>query len=105
MSSRRPLIAGNWKMYKTNPEAVQAARAIKALTADATDVDIMIAPAFTALAPVAEAIKGSPIGLGAQNLYWEPEGAYTGEVAPQMLTSAGCTHAIIGHSERRQYFW
>ena len=104
MSSRRPLIAGNWKMYKTNPEAVQAAQAIKELTADVTDVDIMIAPAFTALAPVAEAIKGSPIGLGAQNLYWEPEGAYTGEVAPQMLASAGCSHVIIGHSERRQYF-
>jgi len=104
MHPRRPLIAGNWKMYKTNAEAVQAAGAIKALTADEDRVDIMIAPSNTALSAVAEAINNSPIALGAQNVHWESEGAYTGEVSPQMLTSAGCSHVIIGHSERRQYF-
>jgi len=91
-------------MYKTNPEAVQAARAIKGLTADEDRVDIMIAPTNTALAAVADAIKGTPVALGAQNVHWESEGAYTGEVSAQMLTSVGCSHVIIGHSERRQYF-
>lgn len=104
MPPRRPLIAGNWKMYKTNPEAVQAASAIKGLTADEDRVDIMIAPTNTALAAVADAIKGTPVALGAQNVHWESEGAYTGEVSAQMLTSVGCSHVIIGHSERRQYF-
>jgi triosephosphate isomerase len=103
-TNRRPLIAGNWKMYKTVPEAVTAAEKLKGLVAHVTDVDIMIAPTFTALAPVATVIGNSNIMLGAQNLFWEKEGAYTGEISADMLLSAGCKMVIIGHSERRQYF-
>lgn len=104
MENRRPLIAGNWKMYKTCSEAVETARHLVKLVADAKDVDIMIAPQFTALAPVSEIIKGSLVSLGGQNLFWEKEGAYTGEISAEMLIAAGCSHVIIGHSERRQYF-
>ena len=104
MSTRTPLIAGNWKMYKTTPEAVQTAQRIVELVADCTDVDIMIAPVFTALGPVSQVVRNSPVALGAQNLYWEKEGAYTGEISADMLVSVGCQHVIIGHSERRQYF-
>ena len=104
MNSRRPLIAGNWKMYKTCAEAVETCRNLLQLVAGARDVDIMIAPQFTALAPVAEVVKDSPISLGGQNLFWEKEGAYTGEISAEMLLAAGCSHVIIGHSERRQYF-
>jgi triosephosphate isomerase len=104
MNSRTPLIAGNWKMYKTNAEAVETAGRLVELVADTSDVDIMIAPVFTALDPVSKVVDGSRVGLGAQNLYWEKEGAYTGEVSADMIVSAGCRYAIIGHSERRQYF-
>ena len=104
MGNRTPLIAGNWKMYKTNSEAVKTAGRLAELVADAADVDIMIAPVYTALAPVSRVLEGSRIGLGAQNLYWEKEGAYTGEISADMLVSAGCRYVIIGHSERRQYF-
>lgn len=104
MSTRTPLIAGNWKMYKTTPEAVQTAQRLVELVADCADVDIMIAPVFTALGPVAQVVRNSPVALGAQNLYWEKEGAYTGEISADMLVSVGCQHVIIGHSERRQYF-
>jgi triosephosphate isomerase len=104
MQVRRPLIAGNWKMYKTNTEAVDAARALKERVADAADVDIMIAPTFTALAQVGAEIQGSNIFLGAQNMHWAPEGAYTGEIAADMLLSCECRYVILGHSERRQYF-
>ena len=103
MENRRPLIAGNWKMFKTCPEAVETARQLAQLV-DKNTVDVMIAPQFTALVPVSDVIKGSCISLGAQNLFWESEGAYTGEISPAMLVSAGCRYAIIGHSERRQYF-
>ena len=104
MSTRRPLIAGNWKMYKTVAEARESARELIGLTAAVDNVDIMIAPPFTALAPVAGLVKDSRVGLGAQDLFWEKEGAYTGEIAPQMLVEAGCRYVIIGHSERRQHF-
>jgi triosephosphate isomerase len=104
MEQRRPLIAGNWKMYKTGAEAVETARQLAARIDPNKDRDVMIAPAFTALAAVAEALKESPVALGAQNIYWEEEGAFTGEISPAMLTGAGCSHVIIGHSERRQYF-
>jgi len=100
---RKPLIAGNWKMYKTVAEAVETARDLVQCTAG-VNVDVMIAPPFTALAPVAEVIKGSSVALGAQNLFWKNEGAYTGEISPVMLSDIGCKYAIIGHSERRQYF-
>jgi triosephosphate isomerase len=104
MQNRRPLIAGNWKMFKTGAEAVETARQLVDLVADFSASDVMIAPPFTALAPVAEILKKSRIHLGAQNLYWENEGAFTGEISPLMLISAGCRYVIIGHSERRQYF-
>ncbi len=104
MATRKPLIAGNWKMYKTGPEAVQTARTLNDLTAGVSDVEVMIAPPFTALAAVSEALRESPIALGAQNLHWESEGAFTGEIAPGMLRAAGCRYVIIGHSERRQLF-
>jgi triosephosphate isomerase len=104
MKNRKPLIAGNWKMFKSVPEAVETARQLVDLVADTADVEVMIAPPFTALAPVREVVKGSRIFLGAQDLYWEKEGAYTGEISPNMLVSVGCRYVIIGHSERRQYF-
>jgi len=104
MSERIPLMAGNWKMFKTGAEAVDVARKLVELVGDTKDREIMIAPTFTALAPVSEAVKGTAVSLGAQNLYWEKEGAFTGEISASMLVSAGCTHVIIGHSERRQFF-
>jgi triosephosphate isomerase (TIM) len=104
MSLRRPLIAGNWKMYKNCAEAVETAAILKALVKDVTAVDIMIAPSFTSLSLVSEVLSESNIHLGAQNLSWHEEGAYTGEVSPGMIVSAGCDHVIIGHSERRQYY-
>ena len=102
--SRIPLIAGNWKMNKTIDEAVKSAQALVELTADVQDVEAMVAPPFTALTALAAVFADTPIHLGAQNLFWEASGAYTGEIAPNMLTNAGCSHVIIGHSERRQYF-
>ena len=104
MNNRTPLIAGNWKMYKASPEAVKTAQQLVELVADTVDVDIMIAPVFTALDPVSKVVENSRVALGAQNLYWEKEGAYTGEISADMLVSAGCQYVIIGHSERRQYF-
>jgi len=104
VKTRTPLIAGNWKMYKTNAEAVQTAGRLVELVADTSDVDIMIAPVFTAIDPVSKVVEGSRVGLGAQNLYWEKEGAFTGEISADMLVSAGCRYVIIGHSERRQFF-
>jgi len=103
MENRRPLIAGNWKMFKTCPEAVETAMQLAQLV-NINTVDVMIAPQFTALVPVSDVIKESCVSLGAQNLFWESEGAYTGEISPAMLVSAGCGYVIIGHSERRQYF-
>jgi triosephosphate isomerase len=104
MNQRRPLIAGNWKMYKTPGEAAETAKQLVRHAGAVTDIDMMIAPTFIALAAVFAAIKNSPVALGAQNLYWENEGAYTGEISAPMLKSAGCQYCIIGHSERRQYF-
>jgi len=104
MENRKPFIAGNWKMFKTCPEAVKAASDLSKRVEGVSDVEIMIAPPFTALSPVSDAIKGGPLKLAAQNLFWEEDGAYTGEVSAKMIVSAGCSHVIIGHSERRQYF-
>ena len=104
MEQRKPLIAGNWKMYKTSSEAAETAKELVKQVRDIADVDIMIAPPFTALESVSRAIKNSPVALGALNLYWEDEGAYTGEISAPMLKSVGCEYSIIGHSERRQYF-
>jgi triosephosphate isomerase len=104
MDLRRPLIAGNWKMFKTGPEAVETADRLAKLLSAPLDVDVMIAPSFTALALVSDMLKNTRISLGAQNLFWEEEGAYTGEISTSMLVSAGCSYVIVGHSERRQYF-
>jgi len=104
MMDRIPLIAGNWKMYKTVPQAVETALQLKEEVKEVVNREIVIAPAFVALYPVARAIEGSNLKLSAQDVFWENEGAYTGEVSPTMLVSAGCTYTIIGHSERRQYF-
>lgn len=102
--SRSPLIAGNWKMFKTAEEARSTAASLAQLVTDVGHVEMMIAPPFTALPAVAEAIQHSRIALGAQNLHWAAEGAYTGEISAPMLVAAGCRYVIIGHSERRQYF-
>jgi triosephosphate isomerase len=99
-----PLIAGNWKMYKTASEAVEAAKRLVYTLGDHTDAQVMIAPPFTSLAPVSEVLKSSRIFLGAQNVFWEKEGAFTGEISSLMLRSVGCRFVIVGHSERREYF-
>jgi len=105
MEDRTPLIAGNWKMYKTIPEAIESAGLLAELMRpEPTGVEVMIAPAFPALYLVQQALAGSCVQMGAQNMYWEAEGAFTGEVSPDMLLSAGCSHVILGHSERRQFF-
>ena len=104
MNERKPLIAGNWKMYKTCQEAEKTAGQLVSLVADITSVEIMIAPVFTALSSVFKIVEHTNISLGAQNLFWEKEGAYTGEISAEMIKATGCTHVIIGHSERRQYF-
>ena len=101
---RRPVIAGNWKMYKTLKETVQFIEGFKPLVENSIHCDIVIAPPFTALSDAAKATRGSNIGISAQDLFWESEGAFTGEVSASMLWDAGCTYTIIGHSERRQYF-
>ena len=105
MTMRKPLIAGNWKMYKTPDEAVELARGLKSLLADAgEDCEVVVCPPFTSLRAVSQILEGSPIALGAQNMHWELEGAYTGETSPRMILTCGCTYVILGHSERRQYF-
>ncbi|MFQ5778159.1 MAG: triose-phosphate isomerase [Terriglobia bacterium] len=101
---RRPVIAGNWKMFKTAGETRTFFDKFKPLVAEVNHCEIVIAPPFTALSAAVEAAQGSPIAIGAQNLHWEKQGAFTGEVAPGMLTSAGCAYVLIGHSERRQFF-
>lgn len=104
MTTRKPLLAGNWKMYKTIPEALELVNGLKNNLAGVTDREILVCPTFVSLYPVSQAVKDSNIKLGAQNLHWESKGAFTGEIAPGMLVDAGCKYAIVGHSERRQYF-
>jgi triosephosphate isomerase len=101
---RVPVIAGNWKMYKTAREAVEAIRTLRDLVADVTDVEVVVCPPFTALPAALEAARGSRIRVGAQDCHWEKEGAFTGEVSAPMLADLGCSHVIVGHSERRQHF-
>jgi triosephosphate isomerase len=100
---RTPIVAGNWKMYKTIAEAVELTRGVRRGVMDLKDVEVVLCPPFTALAAVREAIGPAKIGLGAQNMYFEEQGAFTGEVSPLMLADL-CQYVILGHSERRQYF-
>ena len=102
--SRKKLIAANWKMYKTTGEAREFMQAFLPLVKGHDRDEIVVCPPFTGLAAVLEAAKGSNVAVGAQNVAWEKEGAFTGEISAGMLLDVGCTHAIIGHSERRQYF-
>lgn len=101
---RTPVIAGNWKLYKTTDEAISLVEGLKSMVKDVSGVEIVVAPVFTVLAGIGKAIAGSNISLAAQDCFWEDEGAFTGEVSPRMLLDVGCSHVIIGHSERRQYF-
>ena len=101
---RRPFMAGNWKMHKGIADATALASELVASTSDMTGIDIAVAPPYSSLAAVRQALAESKIGLAAQNMHWENEGAYTGEVSPVMIKDAGCQYAILGHSERRQFF-
>ena len=91
-------------MYKTVSEAVELVESLKREIQDEDEIEVVVCPPFTAIAKVVEALKGSNIRCGAQNLFWEEEGAYTGEISPKMLKDLGCSYCIIGHSERRTYF-
>jgi triosephosphate isomerase len=103
--ARKRFVCGNWKMHRTGAEAGALAREVRAAAESLADrVDVAVAPPFTALAAVAAELRGSRIGLGAQNLHWESQGAFTGEVSAAMLVDAGCRFVLCGHSERRQFF-
>ncbi len=104
MSTRKPLMAGNWKMHYTIAEALALVEDLKKGITRLDDREVVVAPTFTALGAVATALSGSPIRLAAQNCHWEKQGAYTGEIAPPMLKDVGCHYVIVGHSERRQHF-
>src|SRR5262245_32001934 len=104
MSARVPLIAGNWKMFKTVHDATVYAKELRSLVKDMNDVRIVVAPPFTAVHAVSEALRNSNVSVSAQDLYWEREGAFTGEVSAGMIKEAGAEFVIIGHSERRRLF-
>ena len=101
---RRRVIAGNWKMYKAIADTRAFFTAFAPLAADANYCDIVVAPPFTSIPAAVESAKGTKIAIAGQNVYWEKEGAFTGEISPAMLAEAGCRYVIIGHSERRQLF-
>jgi triosephosphate isomerase (TIM) len=98
------LVAGNWKMYKTPSETAEFCHALRDALGELEDVDVAACPPFTGLAPAVQALAGTEIAVAAQNVHWEPEGAYTGEVSASMLVDLGVYGAIVGHSERRQHF-
>ena len=104
VSERIPVMAGNWKMFKTIAQTMEYLEKFRVLVEDASGCEIVIAPTSLALAKAAELVAGSRIRIAAQNLHWENEGAFTGEVSASMLAAAGASDVIIGHSERRQYF-
>src|SRR5258708_36938696 len=100
---RRPVFAGNWKMYKTQAEARAYFSALVPLVAGSTHADIIVAPTFTALAASVEAVKGAAISIAAQNMHWESEGAFTGEISAGMLVETGCRPVITAHCDRRKF--
>ena len=100
---RNPIIAANWKMFKTVQETLSYIEAFLPLVSD-SETEVVLAPPSTALTAAAAALRGSKVALAGQNLHWEAEGAYTGELSAAMLADAGCSYVIIGHSERRQFF-
>ncbi len=102
--ARTPLVAGNWKMHRGGASGCELAADIARLCVNLASVELVVAPPFTALAAVAHEVMGSRVGVAAQNMYFEAQGAFTGEVSPPMLLEAGCTWVILGHSERRQLF-
>lgn len=106
LTNQKPFIAGNWKLHKTNTEAVELVQSIlqKIRNISPEDAEIVVMPPFTALSPVKDILRKSRVQLGAQNLHWENEGAFTGEISAPMLKDAGCRFVVVGHSERRQYF-
>jgi len=102
--TRRRVIAGNWKMFKTQAETRAFFSAFRPLVSSAKHCDIVVVPAFTAIPAAVEAAKNTNIAISAQDVHWEKEGAFTGEISTNMLVEAGCRYVIIGHSERRQFF-
>jgi triosephosphate isomerase (TIM) len=100
----RPFFCGNWKLFGTLSESVALASGVREGTVDVNAADVAVAPGFVALATVAEKLRGSRLGVAAQDCFWEAKGAYTGTVSPQQIADSGATHVIIGHSERRQFF-
>ena len=102
--SRRPILAGNWKLQKTIREAVDTVTLLKRQLSDITSVDIVVCPVFAAIASIADVLESSNIAVGAQDVYWEEKGAFTGEVSSTLLKEAGARYVVIGHSERRQFF-
>ena len=101
---RTPIFGGNWKMHKTVKESIHTGENLKEEIGNIEGVEVVVFPPFTALNAVKAVLKETGIGLGAQNMYWEEKGAYTGEISPLMLLEAGCRYVILGHSERRGYF-
>ena len=104
MKTRKKIVAGNWKMNKRIAEAAELAKGVLRELDNVTDVDVVLCPPFTALRTVGEVIANSQINLGAQNMHFEPDGAFTGEISASMLRDLFCHFVILGHSERRQYF-
>lgn len=104
MASRTPIVVGNWKLHKTVAEALALATELKNQLASTRDVEIGVAPVFTALHPVCKRLEDSNIGVAAQTCFWEEQGAWTGEVAASLIADVGCRYVIVGHSERRQHF-
>ena len=104
ITNKKPFIAGNWKMFKTVPEAVDMVQKLHEASLGLDRAQFVVVPPFTALSEVNRTLKDSPVQIGAQNMHWEEKGAFTGEVAAPMLKDVGCTYVVIGHSERRQFF-
>lgn len=103
MATRRPLVAGNWKMHKTVEQAVEIVSELAPAVGGLNGVDVLVCPPYIALPAVAEQLEGTKVEVGAQNVHWEDDGAYTGEISPPMLKGY-CSYAIVGHSERRAHF-